>query len=117
MNVPFFLANTCPYNSMQPLTDPAAQLLVGCFNGEFLLSHLALTQIQSLPYTQPARCLGWKFSTEKVPVVCTVVIYLNCIFLFNSIFPSVLLYWLVYFIPKVGGAGRKGFASILAIHH
>lgn len=52
---------------------------------EFLLSHLALAQTQSPPYVQPARCLGWKFSTEKAPPVYVVVIYLNSIFLFNCL--------------------------------
>lgn len=65
---------------------------------------------------QPARCLGWKFSTEEASVVCMVVIYLNCIFLFNSIFFFFLLLGVVYFRPKVGGAKRKDFASILTIH-
>ena len=66
---------------------------------------------------QPARCLGWKFSTEEASVVCMVVIYLNCIFLFNRVFPpSFLLSGVVYFSPKVGGAEREGFASIPTIH-
>lgn len=87
MHTDFFRVTLALNNSVQTLTDPqAVQLLVGCFNHEFLLSHLALTQTQSLPYMQPARCLGWKFSTEEASVVCMVVIYLNCIFLFNSIF-------------------------------
>lgn len=81
MNTTFSPVTLALTNSLQPLTDPqAVQLLVGCFNHEFLLSHLALTQTQSLPYTQPARCLDWKFSTEEASVVCMVVIYLDCIF-------------------------------------
>lgn len=52
---------------------------------EFLLSHLALAQTQSPPYVQPGRCLGWKFSTEKAPLVYVAVIYLNSIFLFNCL--------------------------------
>lgn len=84
VNTAFFLVTLVLNNSVQPLTDPqAVQLLLDCFNHEFLLSHPAFTQTQSLPYMQPARCLGWKFSTEEASVVCMLVIYLNCIFLFN----------------------------------
>lgn len=109
MNTAFFLVTLVLNYSVQPLTDPqAVQLLVDCFNHEFLLSHPAFTQTQSLPYMQPARCLGWKFSTEEASVVCMLIIYINCIFLFNSIFPPFfLLSGLVYFSPKVGGAKRK----------
>lgn len=38
-----------------------------------------------LLYVQPGRCLGWKFSTEKAPLVYVAVIYLNSIFLFNCL--------------------------------
>lgn len=92
-----FFALCCP-DTIFPLiircsrTDPGAvSLLDGCFHHEFLHSHLVITEAQSLPYMQPARCLGWKFSIEEGSLVCTVVIYLNCIFLSNSIFPPLLL--------------------------
>lgn len=51
MNAAFLLVTLGLNNSVQPRTDPrAVQMVVDCFNYEFLLSHLAFTQTVSSLY-------------------------------------------------------------------
>lgn len=103
---------------MLPLTDPqAVQLLVGCFNHEFLLSHLALTHTQPLPYIQPCQMFRLEvLHRGGLSGMHGCYLYKLYFCLEQHFPPFFLLTGVVYFSPKVGGAERRGFANIPTIH-